>query len=90
MVQGAIDGLQAEGLNNVGIYASPGVWNRIVGDYQPAVPYWMAVLGERRALPTAPTRSQWTTKYQLPTGPVVMVQYTDGYNGRAFDGDYAC
>ena len=39
---GAIDGLHFEGLNSVGIYASPGSWNGIVGNYSPAVPYWAA------------------------------------------------
>ena len=33
---------EAEGIADVGIYASPGVWNNIVGNYQPDVPYWMA------------------------------------------------
>ena len=31
--QGAIDGFHYEGLNSVGIYASPGQWNSIVGNY---------------------------------------------------------
>ena len=42
VVQGALDGLRSEGLNTVGIYASPGDWSGIVGDYAPAVPYWAA------------------------------------------------
>ena len=42
-VQGALNALhETEGVANVGIYASPGVWNSIVGNYQPDVPYWMA------------------------------------------------
>ena len=42
-VQGALNALhETEGIADVGIYASPGVWNSIVGDYQPDVPYWMA------------------------------------------------
>ena len=42
-VLGAIDALHnTEGVADVGIYASPGTWNTIVGNYQPSVPYWMA------------------------------------------------
>ena len=42
-VQGALNALhETEGIADVGIYASPGVWNNIVGNYQPDVPYWMA------------------------------------------------
>ena len=42
-VQGALNALhETEGIADVGIYASPDVWNGIVGDYQPNVPYWMA------------------------------------------------
>ena len=42
-VQGAILALhESEGIADVGIYASPAVWNTIVGNYQPSVPYWMA------------------------------------------------
>ena len=45
------------GLNNVGIYASPGSWNGIVGDYQPAY---------RTGRPTgAPTRPTTCTEVQL-------------------------
>jgi hypothetical protein len=89
VVQGAILGIRAEGINNVGIYASPGVWNGIVGDYQPAVPYWMAWYSGNGGPYNCANTSQWTSKYQLPTGPVVMTQFTDSYNG-PFDGDYAC
>ena len=31
-----------EGIADVGIYASPGRVEQIVGNYQPSVPYWMA------------------------------------------------
>ena len=42
-VQGALNALhETEGVADVGIYASPEVWNTIVGDYTPSVPYWMA------------------------------------------------
>jgi hypothetical protein len=98
LVQGAIEGLHAEGLNSVGVYASPGVWNSIVGDYQPAVPYWMASW----QYPGGPASlcSQGTSAYpndQLPTGPVQLVQYgspqypvPEPNMDTAFDNDYAC
>ena len=38
-VQGALNALhESEGVADVGIYASPGVWNSIVGDYTPVGP----------------------------------------------------
>jgi hypothetical protein len=93
VVRGAIDGLRDEGLNNVGIYASPGVWNNIVGNYQPAVPYWMADwLNPASGPGSCADYSNWASTKQLPTGPLVMVQYTDAisYQNNTFDGDYAC
>ena len=98
LVMGALFGLKAEGLNSSGIYASPGVWNGIVGDYQPAVPYWMAWYSGGPTPSQGPfncaNASQWTTTEELPTGGVVMTQYTSGAtdvdgNG-PFDADYAC
>jgi len=92
VVQGAINALRGLGINNVGIYASPDVWNQIVGDYQPPVPLWVAwwtgngpanCTGVQAAFPAA----------LLPTGPVFLTQYTDQANGPnepGLDGDYAC
>ncbi len=98
LVQGAIEGLQSKGLNNVGIYASPGVWNGIVGNYQPAVAYWAAYWGVNPAATCANIRSQFPGA-QLPAGPVQIVQYSSpslipplqlGGMDTAFDNDYAC
>ncbi len=94
LVQGAIDGLKSEGLNSVGIYASPGNWSGIVGNYRPAVPYWAADWG----LDPGTTCTNVTSKYSgLPTGPVQMVQYSSpsasyplGGMDIRFDDDYAC
>ena len=95
VVQGAIDGLRSVGLNNVGVYASPGVWRNIVGTYQPAVPYWAADWG----LDPATTCVNIHTKFKgLPAGPVAMVQYSSpsaklalgGLTATRFDNDYAC
>jgi hypothetical protein len=89
-VMGAIAALHnTEGIADVGIYASPGNWNGIVGDYQPSVPYWMA---DWLATPSGPgtcaDAPNQAAKNQLPTGPVEIVQYSDNINGA--DGDYAC
>jgi hypothetical protein len=88
-VQGAINALhESEGIPDVGIYASPGVWNQIVGDYTPSVPYWMA---DYLASPSGPGScadyQNWVTNHnaQLP-GPPEIVQY----NSSQYDEDYAC
>ena len=87
-VQGALNALhESEGIADVGIYASPGVWNDIVGDYQPDVPYWMA---DYLPSPSGPGScadySNWVAKgAQLP-GPPQIVQY----NSEQYDEDYAC
>jgi hypothetical protein len=94
LVQGAIDGLHYEGLNGVGIYASPGLWTSLVGSYSPAVPYWAADWG----LNPATTCQNVKTLYSgLPAGPVQMVQYSSpsavtpfGGMDTAYDNDYAC
>jgi hypothetical protein len=96
LVKGAIDGLHYEGLNGVGIYASPGDWNGVVGDYQPAVPYWAASWEVDPAVTCSQVRSQFSSA-KLPTGPVQLVQYSSpsypaSYGGMstAYDDDYAC
>ena len=88
-VQGALNALhETEGLANVGIYASPGVWNSIVGDYQPSVPYWMA---DYLPSPSGPGScadyTNWVQNHnaELP-GPPILVQY----NSQQYDEDYAC
>jgi hypothetical protein len=94
LVRGAIDGLHAEGLNSVGIYASPGSWSGIVGHYQPAVPYWAADWELNPAVTCGNVKSLYSG---LPTGPVQLVQYgspsfpyRSGGMSTAFDDDYAC
>ncbi len=77
------------GIPYVGIYASPGVWNGIVGNYQPDVPYWMA---DYLSSPSGPGSCADITNWwqgqgaKLPTGPLEIVQY----NSTQFDDDYAC
>ena len=87
-VQGALNALhETEGIADVGIYASPGVWNNIVGNYAPSVPFWMA---DYLSPPSGPGScadyANWVaTGKQLP-GPPEIVQY----NSAQFDEDYAC
>jgi hypothetical protein len=84
-VQGAINALRGQGVGNVGIYASPGVWNSIVGSYQPPVPYWMA--DWTGSGPTSCAQYPgWAARAQLPAGPLEIVQY----QSNTFDDDYAC
>jgi hypothetical protein len=84
LIQGFMDALHAKGINSVGVYASPGVWSGIVGDYSPAVPYWAADWGPAPST-TCTSVHQWFPG-ALPSGPVVMVQYGVG----TWDEDYAC
>jgi len=88
LIQGYMNALHAEGINSVGIYASPGVWPGIVGGYTPAVPYWAADWGPSPAATCGDIHSKWAG---LPTGPVEIVQYGIGVvNGTEYDEDYAC
>jgi hypothetical protein len=94
VVQGALAALHnQEGIANVGIYASPGSWNGIVGNYQPSVPFWMA---DWLIPPSGPNScadiAKWNATAKLPTGPLEVVQFgspsTDPTT--AYDEDYAC
>ena len=95
LVKGALDGLHSEGLNSVGIYASPGDWSTIVGPrYSPAVPYWAA---DWEISPAVTCRNVHSLYSGLPSGPVQIVQYSSpsapypaGGMNTAYDDDYAC
>ncbi len=96
LVQGALDGLHAEGINSAGIYASPGNWNGIVGGYQPEVPYWAADWDISPATTCANVRRVFGGAL-LPAGPIQIIQYSSpsfpleaGGMNTAFDNDYAC
>jgi len=88
-VQGALNALhESEGIPNVGIYASPGVWNTIVGNYQPDVPYWMAdYLSPAGGPASCADIGRWQGMGSLlPSGPLEVVQY----DSQQYDMDYAC
>jgi hypothetical protein len=87
-VQGALNALhETEGVADVGIYASPAVWNTIVGSYAPSVPFWMA---DYLPAPSGPGScadySNWVAQGAHLPGPPQIVQY----NSAQFDEDYAC
>jgi hypothetical protein len=85
-VQGALSALHdTEGVGDVGIYASPDVWNTIVGDYQPDVPYWMAYYTGSGPASCA-AYAGFAASNQLPSGPLEIVQYASN----TYDMDYAC
>ena len=88
-VQGALNALhETEGIPDVGIYASPGVWNNIVGNYQPDVPYWMAdYLSPASGPASCADIGRWQSMGKLlPSGPLEVVQY----DSQQYDMDYAC
>ena len=89
VIAGAITALRSAGINNVGIYTSPLSWSKIAGTYQPAVPLWIAWYTGDPQSNCANARSFAAANGDtLPTGPVVLTQYTD--NNGNLDGDYAC
>jgi hypothetical protein len=88
LVQGALNALhESEGVPNVGIYASPAIWNTIVGDWQPDVPYWMAdYLNPPSGPASCADYARWAAQERLPFGPLEIVQY----GSAQYDLDYAC
>jgi hypothetical protein len=95
LVQGAIAALHnQEGVADVGIYASPGTYNGIVGSYQPSVPYWMAdYLGTPSGPATCADITRWQAKGELlPTGPLEIVQFDAPSVDSTinYDEDYSC
>jgi hypothetical protein len=86
LVQGAINALhEAEGVADVGIYASTGEWNSIVGGYQADVPYWMANWTGSGPSSCA-SFSGLARSHALPTGPLEITQYASN----TYDYDYTC
>ena len=95
-VQGALNALhETEGIADVGIYASPGVWNNIVGNYAPSVPYWMA---DYLSSPSGPGScadySNWVNNHgaHLPSPPQIVQYFSGPVPGSPgnYDDDYAC
>jgi hypothetical protein len=94
VIQGAHDGLAANGAANVGVYASPGGgWPQIAGNWPIDYPYWMATWTSS-GVNSCGTVAGWLKSTPgLPTGGVPMVQWNDDaqtVNGQAVDGDYVC
>ncbi|HXW33699.1 MAG TPA: hypothetical protein VEJ87_03905 [Acidimicrobiales bacterium] len=85
VINGALIALRSRGINSVGVYTSAGTWSEIAGTWQPAIPLWVAWWGPTPEFTCSNVKDDYPG---LPTGPVVLVQYTD--NGGSIDGDYAC
>ncbi len=95
VIQGAHDGLAAEGLATVGVYASPGGgWPQIAGNWPINYPYWMATWTNVSGPASCNTIATWQSRTPgLPTGGVPMVQWTNNaitVNNQPTDGDYIC
>lgn len=80
VIQGAIDGLRAQGLT-VGIYSAARQWKEIAGDFSPGLPLWVAGASSRAEAP-----SLCSPAAAFGGGTVVLVQYPNG----PFSGEYAC
>lgn len=94
VIQGAHDGLAANGAAKVGVYTSPrGGWPQIAGNWPIDYPYWMATWPSS-GVDSCGTRAGWEKSSPgLPTGGVPIVQWTGrcpDVNGHAVDGDYVC
>ena len=100
MLYGELLGFKVEGINNVGVYTNLLGWGQIMGTYQPPVPVWLAWPDQSSGPNQSPSamyacangRSQAATDgSQLPTGPIVLVQFGETLvGGNQFDEDYAC
>jgi hypothetical protein len=91
-VMGGLEALHnTEGVPSVGIYASPDVWNQVVGSYQPSVPYWMA-LWTGSGPESCNQYASKAASDRLPTGPLEIVQYDSPSfdSSLTYDEDYAC
>ena len=95
VIQGAHDGLVAEGLSTVGVYASPGSgWPQIAGNWAINYPYWMATWTFVSGPASCNTIASWMARTPgLPSGGVPIVQWTNNaitVNNQPTDGDYIC
>jgi hypothetical protein len=89
LIRGAIAALTDLGVT-VGIYSSQAEWSSITSGsgYSPAVPQWIADWLQN-APPFAPS-SECSSSYAFVSGPIAVIQYTDGSGTNGHDDDYAC
>ena len=80
------------GINNVGIYTSPAHLERIAGDFQPAVPLWVAWYTGNGRQGNCPTSMSYAAQHGdlLPTGAGVRHPVHQPGQRPSLDGDYAC
>ncbi|MEA2715921.1 MAG: hypothetical protein QOI99_238 [Actinomycetota bacterium] len=79
-LQGSIDFLQRQPGVVVGVYSTPRMWGRIMGDHRLALPNWTA---GSTTLAEAVVRC--APVFSATGGPVVLSQWVEG-----FDNDYVC
>ena len=79
-LQGAIDFLQRQPGVVVGVYSTPRMWSRIMGDHRLALPNWTA-----GALTLADAIARCGPAFSATGGPVVLSQWVEG-----FDHNYVC
>jgi hypothetical protein len=89
LIKGAIAGLSDRGVT-VGIYSSIAEWSQVTSgsNYSPNVPQWIADWGAN-APPFTP-QSECNQSYAFTSGPVDIIQYTDGAGTNGHDDDYVC
>jgi hypothetical protein len=79
VIQGAIEGLRAQGLS-VGIYSTSYQWTVIAGSFSPGLPVWAAGASDHVDAPGHCARGAFGG------GTVVLVQHPNS----GFDGNVAC
>jgi GH25 family lysozyme M1 (1,4-beta-N-acetylmuramidase) len=79
-LQGSLDFLQRQAGVVVGIYSTPRMWARIMGDHHLVLPNWTA-----GALTMAEAVSHCSPVFSATGGPVVLSQWVEG-----FDNNYVC
>lgn len=79
-LQGSIDFLRRQPGVVVGVYSTPRMWGRIMGDHRPGLPNWVA--GARTQ---ADAVAHCTPAFSFTGGPVVLAQWVEG-----FDHNYVC
>ncbi len=79
-LQGSLDFLRRQPGVVVGVYSTPRMWGRIMGDLRLLVPNWMA-----GATTAAEAVAHCAPGFSATGGPVVLSQWVEG-----FDNNYVC
>jgi len=89
VIKGALAGLSQKGIT-VGIYSSQAEWSSITSGtgFSPKVPQWVSDW-QSNAPPFNPA-SECNSSYAFTSGPVKLVQYSNGLGTNGVDDDYVC